>query len=182
MPSQFTVSGGSVSGNPPGLFTTASGGLMLGSLGCCCDEQSPCDCLSDELITPTVQLFFPIEKTVSGPPFRVRGPGGTGGSFIIRIQSIEEGELINLAGNLSCNDCFKDGEEIGNPSCVVTIGNPNAFSCYDTLEACPFPPNPQCGELRKISSSCNPVMAEFHGIDVDVDESEFVRFILTFHT
>ncbi len=36
MPTQFSVSGNSVSGNPFVGAATPTGGLMLGSLGCCC--------------------------------------------------------------------------------------------------------------------------------------------------
>ncbi len=65
MPSQFSVSGLSVSGTPSTQIAVPGGGLMLGSLGCCCGEQL-CDCPGCQIpeMDLTVDATGPVSFSV----------------------------------------------------------------------------------------------------------------------
>ncbi len=63
MPSQFAVSGSSVSGTPIQSATTPRGGLMLGSLGCCCETGGiPCQCFG--CAVPLKDLTMDIDPPI----------------------------------------------------------------------------------------------------------------------
>ncbi len=138
MPSQFSVSGGSVSGNPSQASSPTEGGLMLGSLGCCCSTIDFCECLhriAGLPVTVTVTYSDGTSEAV------------TGRSGVAQFHGVVHPEVVCFGTQLGCGT-VGGREEIG----MALI--------FATQVACQSNYLPG-RNIKGGSFSCDPFSAEF---------------------
>jgi hypothetical protein len=163
MPTQFAVSGNSVSGNPVQALAT-TGGLMLGSLGCCCTPTSkPCE---GGCIIPTGLIAsFTMESIVQGAPHECKADVPV--RDFIHTFSLDYFNLCfgfapgigGISGSINCINVLCAGETLFiiismsfGVAQANTVGYSNDYKCSPT-------------QLPLIvdSSSCNPFKVDVHG-------------------